>query len=701
MTRSVEVDLVLKTRGFQAGARDVERQAETLGKNIARTSEQTNKAIREQAELTAKIATKHAENVGKAMEQWRKGAEVLANTSTILAGMGAVITGSVLQSVNAYVQATGKAESASRQWLKATDSIAESNQRVGRVATQAVLPVLEKAAQVAEKTARFAEKNPEVVSAALKIGTAMALLGAVGIAVSKGIRLYADVSQLTAQLVAAKLQKQAADQQLLAAGMQAKATGGGLLGNASLGAIAAPVGVALGGLVAGVAGFEALARTDFGQRIGAQAGTSAKALSILAYGLGKLVGKGDEAFAAVARWTGVMEKTTQTAQSSTRLPGSVLQDVVRATGQNLLATKRAEELSQAAAAVAAVQQQIDADRLAVQKEFNQDSMRLEVEKGRNSQLEALRAGWAAVDAERQAAKERLRIQEQYQQAIAQAEAAFAQAQAQAAQNYNRQQADIERQYQQQLADIKQQYEEDEFEATLNRDASALYRARRRRDQDTADAQRGRDEQQRQAGQQYQDALNAAQQARAESLAGAEQARAESLQSLEQSIRDELEAKRIADERARIEQRLQENWQLQDQQAYLIQRYAQIASSYAAELQIANQYYAAMRAMQLQYQSSADRFAQYNAAQSGGVPQYQEGGYSVGGPSILHPGEFVLNPQTTRRLESAVGGRLTQQNVQNSVSLGGVNVSGIGLGSRDVARIAARQVEQQLLQILEG
>jgi hypothetical protein len=712
--RTVEVGLKLKTGEFQAGAREVERQAATLGKNIERTSEQTNRTIREQAELTAKIAEKHAENVAKAMQKWRQGAQILADTSQTLAGIGAIITGSILQSINAYVQNANKADSVSRRWLASTASIAESNQRIGRVAAQTVLPVLEKAADVAEKAARFAERNPQVISAALKIGTAITVLGAVGMAVSRGIRIYTDVAELASHLVAAKLQKEAAAQQLAAAGIQAKATGarvGGMaltgaggVTAASLGAAVTPLTV-LGGLGAGIAGYEALARSNFGQKIGLEANASAKGLSILAYGLGTLVGKGDEAFKAVAQWTGVMEKATQTAQRAstgiTTLPDTQAGQVARtAQTENALAIARAQALAQAADAITDVEKKIAADRLEVQKQLNEDSASLEIEKARNAQLEALRAGWSAIDAERRAAQQRLQIQQQYQQAVAQAEATFAQAQAQASQNYARQQEDIERQYRQRLADIQKQYEEDEFEATLNRDAVALYRARRRRDQDTATAQQERDEQQRQAGQNYQDTLSAAQQARAESLIQAEQARQESLASLEQSIQEEFAAQQLADERERIEQQLQEKWRLEDQQTYLTQRCTQISASYAAELQAANQYYAAMRAMQTQYQSSADRFAQYSAASSGGVPHYQEGGYALGGLSLLHPGEFVLNPGTTRQLESAIGGHLTQQNVQNSVSLGGINVNGLGIGAREVARIAARKVEEQLLQALE-
>lgn len=688
MARTVEVNLKLNTSGFQTGAREIDRQATALGNDIKRTSEQTNKAIREQAELTAKIAEKHAENVAKAMQKWREGAEILSNTSQILAGMGAIITGSILQSINAYVQNAGKAEVASKRWLTATEGIAASNQRIGRVATQAVLPILEKAADVAEKAAAFAERNPEVISGALKIGAAMTALGAVGIAVSKGIRLYTDMAELSAHLIAARLQKQAADQQLAAAGIQVKA----------IGARVAGVGLAVtGGVAAGFLGHEALAQTEFGQSMGMQAGTAGKAVSLLAYGLGSLVGKGNEAFQAVARWTGQLQQATNTAQQhiqSSQMAGNTGDIIMQMAAERAAATTRARDLMKAAQNVVDIEKQMAAERRAIQESYNQDSLQAEREAARNRQLEALQASWAAVDAERQAAQERLQIQQQYQQAVAQAQAAFAQAQAQAAQSYARTMEDIERNYQQQIANIQRQYEEDEFEATLNRDASALYRARRQRDQNIEQAQQNRTEQQRQAEQNYQDALNAAQQAYQESLAQAEQAQAASLAQLEQSIQDELAAQALADERERQEQALQESWLLADRQQYLQQQYTQVVAAYSAELQAAQNYYSNLAQMQESYQATYTSIG-------GTIQAYANGGYTVGGMALLHPGEFVLNPRTTRVMENALGVRLTQQNVQNSVSLGGVNVNGMGLGAREVARIAARQVEIKLLEVLEA
>ncbi len=331
--------------------------------------------------------------------------------------------------------------------------------------------------------------------------------------------------------------------------------------------------------------------------------------------------------------------------------------------------------------IVAAEREIDTNRDAILEEFATETADIERQRGREAILTALRAGWALEDADRQTAQRRAEIQQQYEQARAQAAAQFAQTQAQAAQQYARQQQDIERDYQQRLADIRRQYEEDEFEATLSRDAAALFRARRRRDDETAQAAQERAEQEGRAEQQYQDALQQAQQTYAQALAQAEQARAVSLAQLEQSLRDELEARRRADERARIEQQMQLQWQAADRQMYLQRRLLQVNAAYQAELTMARQHYEALRALQ-----AAAMRAPYIPGGAGGnsgvTPElFATGGYTAGGLAFLHAGEFVLNPQTTRQLEGINGGRLTQQNVVNRGVTVNANFTGVASGDR--------------------
>jgi hypothetical protein len=47
--------------------------------------------------------------------------------------------------------------------------------------------------------------------------------------------------------------------------------------------------------------------------------------------------------------------------------------------------------------------------------------------------------------------------------------------------------------------------------------------------------------------------------------------------------------------------------------------------------------------------------------------YALGGYTAGGPAMVHPNEFVLNPATTRAMERQIGSPLTQANILRGAS----------------------------------
>ena len=164
---------------------------EAMGKN----AEKTLRIMRNYVDEAEK-AEKHFADAKASLNEMRESSERLGSVSSAVAGMGAAITAPLLLASAVYVSKAGQAEDASRRWLVATDKIGKATTDIGRVTTQAVLPYLEKAAKLAEKAADFVEANPDVVSAALKVGTAVTVLGSIGLAVSKGIRLYADIKTL-------------------------------------------------------------------------------------------------------------------------------------------------------------------------------------------------------------------------------------------------------------------------------------------------------------------------------------------------------------------------------------------------------------------------------------------------------------------------------------------------------------------------
>lgn len=174
-----------------------------------------------------------------------------------LAAMGGLLVGGILAQATSYISKTKEINSLTEQWHANSLMIERSQERVGKVAAQTMLPYYTKLANLAEKIANFIEKNPEVMEAGLKLGVTASLLGAIGLAVAKGIRLVADAKMQEAankMLLAAQLMNGAADKNLVASG---GSKGGGLLGIAKkylpAAAVAAAPEVAAGAAIGAAA----------------------------------------------------------------------------------------------------------------------------------------------------------------------------------------------------------------------------------------------------------------------------------------------------------------------------------------------------------------------------------------------------------------------------------------------------------------
>ena len=218
----------------------LDRQTVQQVKSGAKSVEDALKQVQEQTEKTQ-----------KQMDQVREWSGYFGDLSTSALFFGSAVSGPLLLSIHQFVGAAGQADSVSRDWLSSTDDLQRSYQRIGRVATQAVLPALEFAADVAEKLADYAEDHPGAIQALLYGGGALVGLAAVGEAVERGIRIYTDAKSLVAasqQLLAGRLMQDAANKQVgAAAGMQKGSLMGGLPGGKAL-ALAGAIG---GGIFAG------------------------------------------------------------------------------------------------------------------------------------------------------------------------------------------------------------------------------------------------------------------------------------------------------------------------------------------------------------------------------------------------------------------------------------------------------------------
>ncbi|MEO6565203.1 MAG: hypothetical protein ABIO63_04145, partial [Casimicrobiaceae bacterium] len=171
----------------------------------------------------------------------------LEGISKLGLGVGVGIVGGAFAFASKYVRDAKESTKVTLQWKAAQESMARSSARVGEVVATQALPLLIRAATIAEKTAQFVERNPELVRTALNVGLVTAGVSVLGLMVSKGIKLYADTAYLATvpiQLKAAQLQSAAAAEQLIAAKLRAKSLGVDIAGGV-------PGGKAGGGLLAG------------------------------------------------------------------------------------------------------------------------------------------------------------------------------------------------------------------------------------------------------------------------------------------------------------------------------------------------------------------------------------------------------------------------------------------------------------------
>lgn len=183
---------------------------------------------------------------------------------------GTAITGGIFAFAQNYVNNAKVATATTKEWADQTNRLTQSRNRVGEIVAKETLPMLKKAAEISEKAASIIEKNPDLVKAVLNVGVAVASLSALGMAVTKGFKIYADVKTLAAsaqQLLAGKLMQEAAKEQLAAAaagkgglgwkaaaglgglGGEGAAAGGGLAGAAS--SVLLPIVTTVASLLAG------------------------------------------------------------------------------------------------------------------------------------------------------------------------------------------------------------------------------------------------------------------------------------------------------------------------------------------------------------------------------------------------------------------------------------------------------------------
>ena len=596
---------------------------------------------------------------------------------------GSAIVGSIFLAANQEAQrikeAGGVVDETTRKWLTAQQRIQLSYQRIGRVGMSAILPLLEKAAALAEKGSKFIERHPDLVRAALNTGLVIATVGAVGMLVAKGVRFFADVTLIAAQLkyAASTYMFKTSVDKFLAGVAGQKIAGGATATIGGAGALA-QVAPAAGILLAGAflvelerRGLNKIMGTD--QSFG-DIGESFKKYALLPLGsllllLEKTGPAGDKAAASI--WNtvkaiyGLDDNMDELTDALDDLSASTEQAAADAEGMKIII-------------------QLEKDNIEAERELASD--RVDIINRMND---------AIAKANIQLAQSISRIKATLADTLSNLSANFAKANQQAEIDYQTQRGDIirdgneevlqiQRDAQEELRKLEEDFALQKDELTRSRDALGLVKAQREFDRQKSEIENNTDKEIQERRRQTQIQL-------ADLRRSFERERAERLAKYQQDVIDAKAraAQEILEEQAAHAQRLQEIQRqkaeelAQLQMAYNEERRRRIIAAYEqikdmgnamnAERLLRSRYYSVILAeTELWLQAQARLFrtsTSSGGAGAGPIPSRHSGGYTGDGLYNMKSREFVLAPATTAAAESLIGSHLSQQALLNTLAAG--------------------------------
>jgi len=128
------------------------------------------------AKLNREMKQTQWDNLKKIGGDLEQVGDKIANIGRGMSIMGVGILAGVYSSIQKF-NADNPLDLTAQRWLSAQDDIESSFSRIGGVAADRLLPLIEKLADLAEKTADFVEKNPEMIDALVGLGSFMAVAG--------------------------------------------------------------------------------------------------------------------------------------------------------------------------------------------------------------------------------------------------------------------------------------------------------------------------------------------------------------------------------------------------------------------------------------------------------------------------------------------------------------------------------------------
>ena len=598
----------------------------------------------------------------------------------------------MLTPVTKYVEMMGIANKISAEWADAQTDVELATARIGRSMASVLLPAMQSLATTIERIAAFLEKNPEIARAIVSGAVLTAVVGNIlrvaGTLLTATAALKYIVPQLfgiaAAGKVGALAGTAAATGAASAAGTAAAAgAGGAAISGLSIGAITSAIlpyalPIILAAIAAGA--YKWYLTSDLAEKRNS-ANAPGQLLSIIAKGLGNIFGQeaGNKAFFAVARFTGVLEDTAEAADKAFEAlgPGSEVIDTYISYLQQVKDLEESYEEERVS-----IIDQYGKQRADIEKQYAKELADID------SEIARLQS--ASSDKEVEYRKTIQNTTREYQTNEQQQLEDYYKRRQEIAEDYNINVRRAEEDHQRQMLQMKQDHDYKIMQLAGERDAFGIVqeeylyernRSRQEEEYSIEASRRSEDFARRMADLESQFAAERQrrmqefkirieerqkefQAERAAEIAALQEKRKqlleqkqEDLELLEESHNEQL--KLMADNK---------NKELKRMAASFNDSLRMLDSALLGERQTRIAYYTAMsKDLQSWLTSMQGQF-------SSNLPGYPSGkalgGYSSGLVNTGEEGyEFILRNSTTRHLEKAIGGKLTQDNILSLASSG--------------------------------
>jgi len=637
-----------------------------------------------------KLLAQTGGNISDAAQKWKSFGAAFAGFQLRFIGQSlSRFSKDMLMPIDTYVNKMGVAERVSAEWADTQKQVEDSTARIGRSLASSLLPAMQAIADVAERIAEMFEKYPMLSKAAVGLTIGSAILGQL---LTVSGTLFTAIAALKyiapalfglgqsggfGALISGAIGASAAEIGVGAAvGAEAGAAGAAAVTGASLSAMVSavvPIVIAVGVGAIAVAAYKALSATEFGKERNL-ADAPGQAWALIAKNFGNLFGKefGDRQFMKVAKFMGLLDDVADTAERATGKLGPSA-EAIDAYIEYLTQAKELEE-------------QYEQDRLDTVAEYAKQRAKLERD---------YREDLADIDQEiAEARSSSSKSEIEYRKTITQTTRDYQRDDQADLEDYLRRRAKLSRDYnidvqraeedhQRQMRQMQEDHDDRIQQLLFENDAFGILaemqsyekeRARQEEEYQVDAARRSEDfalrlrdmeeefaiERQKRAEDfriRIQEQIKQRQEERAAEIADLMQRRKE-LQ--EQHAKDMKELNQEEQEKLALLER-NKNKELQKLTAAFTDNLRAIDASLLKEKNIRIAYYEAMSKDLQSWLNSMEGQFQTNLPN---YPARQYGGYASG---IVRTGEvgyeYVLSHDTTKYMEAAIGGQLTQERIR--------------------------------------